>query len=122
AVLAGLATARRGDLLALAAAGLWATFNVASRRAVTHLPHAMTNALVYGGGSLITLLLAAPEAPFAQLAAASAGVRAALAFMILGASVLAGQLFLYGVHTVGVGRTVVFVYFVPVLTAVFSRL
>ena len=33
---------------------------------------------------------------------------------------LAGQLFLYGVHTVGVGRTVVFVYIVPVLTALLS--
>ena len=37
-------------------------------------------------------------------------------------SVVAGQLFLVGVRTVGVARTVVFVYLVPVLTAVLSAL
>jgi len=40
--------------------------------------------------------------------------------MALLSSVMAGQLFLVGVRTVGVGRTVVFVYLVPVLTAVLS--
>jgi drug/metabolite transporter (DMT)-like permease len=37
-------------------------------------------------------------------------------------SVVAGQLFLVGVRTVGVARTVVFVYLVPVLTALLSAL
>ena len=59
-------------------------------------------------------------APFTQLAGASAAAVAALAFLVLFASVLAGQLFLFGVHSVGVGRTVVFVYLVPVLTALLS--
>jgi drug/metabolite transporter (DMT)-like permease len=40
--------------------------------------------------------------------------------MVALSSVLAGQLFLYGVHSVGVARTVVFVYMVPVLTAAAS--
>jgi len=120
AVLASLAQARRGDLLALAAALLWATFNLAARSAVTHLPHSVTNALCYGLGSLATLLIAVPEAPFAQLAQASPAAVAALLFMVVASSVLAGQLFLFGVHTVGVGRTVVFVYLVPVLTALLS--
>jgi drug/metabolite transporter (DMT)-like permease len=120
AILAGLAATRRGDLLALCAACLWAIFNLASRGAVAHLPHSMTNAVTYGVGSLVSLSLALPSAPFGQLAAASAHALAALAFLVVFASVLAGQLFLFGVHTVGVGRTVVFVYLVPVLTALLS--
>ena len=120
AMLAGLAATRGGDLLALSAAGLWAIFNLASRGAVAHLPHSMTNAITYGVGSLVTLSLAMPDAPFAQLGAASEHALAALAFLVVFASVLAGQLFLFGVHTVGVGRTVVFVYLVPVLTALLS--
>jgi drug/metabolite transporter (DMT)-like permease len=66
--------------------------------------------------------LALPDAPFTQLAGASPRALAALAFLVVFASVLAGQLFLFGVHTVGVGRTVVFVYLVPVLTAMLSAL
>lgn len=120
AVLRSLAAARGGDLLALTAAGLWAAFNLASRTAVAHLPHSVTNAVVFGLGSLAALLIALPEAPFTQLAQASGGALAALLFMVVASSVLAGQLFLFGVHTVGVGRTVVFVYFVPVLTALLS--
>ena len=120
AILAGLAATRGGDLLALGAACLWAVFNLASRGAVAHLPHSMTNAITYGVGSLVSLSLAMPNAPFSQLAGASAHALGALAFLVVFASVLAGQLFLFGVHTVGVGRTVVFVYLVPVLTALLS--
>jgi drug/metabolite transporter (DMT)-like permease len=119
-ILAGLAATRTGDLLALGATGLWAIFNLASRGAVAHLPHSMTNAITYAVGSLVTLSLALPAAPFGQLAAASPQAMAALAFLVVFASVLAGQLFLFGVHTVGVGHTVVFVYLVPVLTALLS--
>ena len=46
--------------------------------------------------------------------------RGGVVLMALLSSVMAGQLFLVGVRTVGVGRTVVFVYLVPVLTAVLS--
>ena len=120
-VLAGLAATRSGDLLALGAAALWAIFNLASRGAVAHLPHSITNAIVYGVGSLVTLSLALPDAPVAQLAGASPRALAGLAFLVVFASVVAGQLFLFGVHTVGVGRTVVFVYLVPVLTALLSE-
>lgn len=120
ALLAGLATTRGGDLLALAAAGLWALFNLASRGAVAHLPHSVTNAFTYGAGSLVSLSLALPSAPFGQLAGASAPALGALAFLAVFGSVLAGQFFLFGVHTVGVGRTVVFVYLVPALTALLS--
>ena len=80
----------------------------------------MTNAITYGVGSLVSLSLAMPNAPFSQLAGASAHALGALAFLVVFASVLAGQLFLFGVHTIGVGRTVVFVYLVPVLTALLS--
>jgi len=40
--------------------------------------------------------------------------------MALLSSVVAGQLFLFGVRDAGVGRAVVFIYLVPVLTALFS--
>jgi drug/metabolite transporter (DMT)-like permease len=40
--------------------------------------------------------------------------------MALLSSVIAGQLFLTGIRQVGVARTVVFVYLVPVLTALAS--
>jgi drug/metabolite transporter (DMT)-like permease len=54
------------------------------------------------------------------VANASPAAVGSLAAMVVLSSVLAGQLFLYGVHHVGVGRTVVFVYVVPVLTAAAS--
>jgi drug/metabolite transporter (DMT)-like permease len=119
-VLTSLTATRSGDLLALAAAALWATFNLASRSVVTHLPHPLTNALVYGLGSLALFALAGPEQPLQQVANASPAALGSLGAMVLLSSVLAGQLFLYGVHSVGVGRTVVFVYIVPVLTAAAS--
>jgi len=121
-VLTSVTPARSGDLLAFAAALLWATFNLCARGVVTHLPHALTNTLVYGLGSLALFALASPQHPVQQLAAASSAALASLAAMVVLSSVLAGQLFLYGVHSVGVGRTVVFVYVVPVLTAAASAL
>lgn len=122
AVLGTLLEGRRGDLLALGAAALWAIFNLCSRTVVARVPHALTNALCFGIGSLITLLLAIPEAPFAQLGAASPLALGGLAAMVLLSSVFAGQLFLVGVRAVGIGRTVVFVYLVPVLTALLAAL
>lgn len=120
AELAGLAEIRAGDLLAIGAAAMWALFNLAARGAVARLPLSLANAIVLGTGGAVLLGLALPEAPLAQLEAASPGALAALAFLVLFASVLAGQLFLFGVHTLGVGHTVVFVYLVPVLTALLS--
>jgi len=122
AVLTSLTAARSGDLLAFGAAMIWATFNIASRGVVAHLPHAMTNTVVYGLGCMALFALAAPQHPWAQVAGASPLALGALCGMVLLSSVLAGQLFLYGVHTVGVNRTVVFVYIVPVLTAAGSAL
>jgi len=43
-----------------------------------------------------------------------------LVVMSVMASVLAGQLFLVGLRTLGVSRAVVFIYLVPVLTAMLS--
>jgi drug/metabolite transporter (DMT)-like permease len=122
AVLGSLDATRLGDLLALFAAVLWAIFNLASRRVVLHVPHSLTNTVTYGVGSLVLLLLATPEAPVTQLAQASWTARGALLTMVIFSSVAAGQLFLHGVHTVGVSRTVVFVYLIPVVTAALSAL
>ena len=111
---------QRGDLLAVAAAGCWALFNLASRPVVARLAPAFTNCVVYGLGGLALYGLARGDAPWAQLAAATPAARGGVVLMALLSSVMAGQLFLVGVRTVGVGRTVVFVYLVPVLTAVLS--
>jgi len=122
AVVRSLGEAHSGDLLALAAAGLWASFNLASRNVVLHVPHTLTNALVYGIGSVALFALAGPEEPVRQVLQASPAAVGALAGMVVLSSLLAGLLFLHGVRTVGVSRTVVFVYLVPVLTAVASAL
>jgi drug/metabolite transporter (DMT)-like permease len=120
AVLTSLSPSRVGDLLAIGAAAIWATFNLGSRRVVAHLPHALTNTVIYGLGSIALFSFAAPEHPWQQAVHASPAALGSLAAMVLFSSVVAGQLFLYGVHSVGVGRTVVFVYMVPVLTAAAS--
>jgi len=117
--LRGLAL-HRGDLLAVTAAACWALFNLASRPVVARLTPAFTNCVVYGLGGLALYALARADAPWAQLAAATPAARGGIVLMALLSSVMAGQLFLVGVRTVGVGRTVVFVYLVPVLTAVLS--
>jgi len=109
-----------GDLLALLAALSWACFNAASHRVVTALASAFTNGLVYGVGALVLALLAAGEHPLEQLRAASPAALAALVMMGLGASVLAGQWYLHGIRVFGVSRAVVFIYLVPVLTALAS--
>jgi len=120
AVLTSLSPSRVGDLLAVGAAAIWATFNLGSRRVVAHLPHALTNTVIYGLGSVALFILAVPEHPLQQAVHATPAALGSLAAMVLFSSVLAGQLFLYGVHSIGVGRTVVFVYMVPVLTAAAS--
>ena len=117
--LRGLAL-HRGDLLAVTAAACWALFNLASRPVVARLAPAFTNCVVYGLGGLALYALARADVPWAQLAAATPAARGGIVLMALLSSVMAGQLFLVGVRTVGVGRTVVFVYLVPVLTAVLS--
>ena len=109
-----------GDLLAVAAAGGWASFNLASRRVVSSLSPSVVNCTIYVTGCAAMFLLGAPEHPWAQLSAASPWAIAAIVGMALPSSVIAGQLFLIGVGTVGVNRTVVFVYLVPVLTALLS--
>jgi drug/metabolite transporter (DMT)-like permease len=109
-----------GDVLAMSGAATWALFNLASRRVVTHLPAARINCLVYGIGSLALFGLGRGEHPWTQLQAVTAGTVGGLLTMAILSSVIAGQFFLFGVRTVGVGRTVVFVYFVPVVTALLS--
>jgi len=109
-----------GDLLALCAACLWAVFNLASRRATSKLSPAAINSLVYGSGCLGLGILSLPQHPLQQLLDASPAALAGLASMAVLSSVLAGQFFLVGVRTLGVGRTVVFVYLVPVVTAVLA--
>ena len=115
-------SASSGDLLAVAAAAAWATFNLAARGVVAHLSPAFTNFLIYGAGSVALTTLGLGEHPVAQLAAASATAVGSILVMALLSSVVAGQLFLVGVRTVGISRTVVFVYLVPVLTALASAM
>ncbi len=109
-----------GDWLALFAALLWAGVNVAAQRVVHRVPAAFTNVLVYGVGALSLGLLAIPEHPIPQLLGASWAALGGVAVMGIGSSALAGQWFLFGLRTVGIHRAVVFIYLVPVLTALFS--
>lgn len=122
AVLVALASSplNHGDLYAVAGAASWATFNLACRRVVASLAPSVVNCTIYGAGCVAMFLLASPEHPWSQVTAASPEAIAAVAAMALLSSVLAGQFFLTGVGIVGVNRTVVFVYLVPVLTAILS--
>jgi len=111
-----------GDLLALAAAGVWACFNLTSRRVVARMTSASINLAVYGIGCVALFALAADERPVTQLVDASASVYAALFVLAALASVLAGQLFLGGVRLLGVSRTVIYINLVPPTTALMSWL
>jgi drug/metabolite transporter (DMT)-like permease len=109
-----------GDLVAIAAAAAWATFNLTSRRVVGYLTPAFTNCVIYALGGVVLYVLGHGDHPWAQLTAATPRALAGVAVMAVLSSVIAGQFFLIGVRTVGVARTVVFVYLVPVLTALLS--
>jgi drug/metabolite transporter (DMT)-like permease len=111
-----------GDLLAVGAAALWSVFNLASRRVVVRLSPAFTNSVVYVVGGIALFCLSLPQHPLAQLRAASTSAIAGVVIMAVAASVLSGQFFLMGVRTLGVSRAVVFIYLMPVLTAVLSAL
>jgi drug/metabolite transporter (DMT)-like permease len=111
-----------GDLYALAAAACWATFNLTSRLVVDRVPASMVNLAVFAGGAVALFVLGASEGPLVQLASATLPALVALCTMALLSSVVAGQLFLVGVRDAGVGRAVVFIYLVPVLTALLSVL
>ncbi|MFN8599945.1 MAG: DMT family transporter [Candidatus Binatia bacterium] len=109
-----------GDLLALAAAACWATFNLTSRLVVDRLPASSVNLAVYAGGAVALGLLGLADGPVVQLEHATASAVGAVVAMAVLSSVVAGQLFLTGVRDAGVGRAVVFIYLVPVLTAIMS--
>jgi drug/metabolite transporter (DMT)-like permease len=109
-----------GDLMAVSAAASWAIFNLTSRHVVGVLSPSVTNATIYSLSGLALLVIGLPEAPVAQLAAAPATAWVGIVVMAVLSSVIAGQLFLSGVRSVGVSRAVVFIYLVPVLTAVLA--
>lgn len=111
-----------GDLMAIAAAMMWAAFNLASRSVVRVIPSSVTNVLVYGIGGIGLLLITHDQHPIASLFTLSFEALSSLILMAVLASVVAGQMFLHGVRVVGVNRTVVFIYLVPVLTAILSSL
>jgi drug/metabolite transporter (DMT)-like permease len=109
-----------GDLLALAAAACWATFNLASRLVVGRVPASTVNLAVFASGAVALFALGIGDDPVGQLAAATPAVLTNVVALALVSSVMSGQLFLYGVRTAGVGRAVTFIYLVPVLTALLS--
>ncbi len=115
--LAGLQDVNDGDLLAFAAAVVWSVFNLASRRAVGRVPGSVINTLVCGIGAVALFGLALPERPLKQLFDASPVGLGGLLFLALVPSVLSGLAYLNAVRVLGVGRSVVFVYCVPFVTA-----
>jgi drug/metabolite transporter (DMT)-like permease len=112
----------RGDVLALGAALTWAVFNLIGRRVVLHLSPAAINCLVYVFGGVALAAIGFSEGPLQQLLSASRAALSGILVMSVLASVLAGQLFLLGLRGIGVSRSVVFIYLVPVLTAALSAL
>lgn len=111
-----------GDLMAVVAAGMWAIFNLASRRVVGLVSPSVINSVVYSISGLALYAIGFSEAPVAQLASASVSIWLGIFAMAMVSSVIAGQFFLSGVRVVGVSRAVVFVYLVPVLTAVLASI
>lgn len=109
-----------GDVFALGAAVTWAAFNIFGRRVVLHLSPASINCFIYTVGGIALTAISAAQHPLEQMLAASRLAVGGLLVMAILASVLAGQLFLYGLRAIGVSRAVVFIYLVPVLTAVLS--
>jgi len=99
------------------AAAAWVGFNVASRSVVARAKPAPINFVVYGFGALVLFVLAGGEEPVRQIATASSTAVASVVIMAALSSVVAGQLFLVGVRTVGITRAAIFVNFVPALTA-----
>src|SRR5262245_21905851 len=97
--LAGLSL-NPGDPLAVAGAAAWAVFNLASRGTVSHLTPAFTNCVIYSLGGAALGVLAVPEHPLAQLVAATPSAIGGVVAMAVFSSVIAGQLFLYGVRAV----------------------
>src|SRR5206468_4924264 len=83
-----------GDLIALAAAGAWATFNLTSHRVVGRLTPAFTNCVIYAIGGIALYLLATGDRPWAQLAAATPAAVTGIVLMAVLSSVVAGQFFL----------------------------
>ena len=119
---AQLTALNTGDLLALLGAACWASFNLTSRSVAVGLPHGFVNGLIYGIGGVVLFTMASAEAPVQQLFAASTAALACLCLMAIVSSVIAGMLFLHGIRTLGVNRTVLFIYLVPPLTALQSVL
>ena len=111
-----------GDLCAVLAAMTWATFNLASHGVVTRLAPSVANSVVDVLGGIVLFALGWHEHPWMQLAAATPAAIGGIVVMGVLSSVMAGQFFLVGVRTVGVTRTVVFVYLVPVLTAALAAM
>jgi drug/metabolite transporter (DMT)-like permease len=111
-----------GDLLAIVAASCWMGFNIAARSVVARAKPAPINFVVYGFGAIVLFALAHADAPVRQIVTASPSVLASVVIMAALSSALAGQLFLVGVHAVGVTRAAIFVNFVPVLTAALAAL
>jgi drug/metabolite transporter (DMT)-like permease len=111
-----------GDLMAVVAAAMWAVFNLASRRVVGLVSPSVINCVIYSISGVVLFTLGFSDSPVAQLAGASASIWVGIFAMAMVSSVIAGQFFLSGVRVVGVSRAVVFVYLVPVLTAVLASL
>ena len=122
AVLVGLSSFNPGDVFALAAAGVWAVFNLASRRAVVELPTSVINAILYGSGGAIMMILALPEMPLLQLQDASSIGWGSVLFLAIVPSVFSGHLYLNAMRVLGVSRSVVFIYCVPFVTAALASL
>src|SRR5262249_14619566 len=83
-----------GDLLALAAALCWCCFNVASHRVVGTIAPGSANLVCYSLGAVGLTILGCGDDLRGQLARIDLTALGGIAFMAIGSSVIAGQLFL----------------------------
>jgi drug/metabolite transporter (DMT)-like permease len=111
-----------GDFLVLLVAFGMVGLHVSSQRVVARLAPSFASFVIFSCGSAALFALARNEAPVDQLTAATPSAVGALLVMAILSSVMAGQFFLNGVRTVGVSRSVVFVYLIPVATAALSTI
>ncbi len=121
-VLTGLQTASLGDLLSLAAAAAFAIYTVVNKRLVTRyaLPVVMTYTVTIG--AIPALLLSLPALPSQDWSQVTRLGWSALAWSVVIAVYLAWTLWNWVIARLGVARTAVFLYLVPLMGGLASWL
>lgn len=111
-----------GDLLSLGAAVLWALYTITARPLLERYPALTVTAWSMAAGTLFLLPLALPELATQSWTALSPGSWAAFAFSTVISGSIAFSLWYQGVQRIGVTRTIVYHYLVPLVAVLFAAL